>query len=137
MRNSDWTITWDPLGTPLVLLALDDVMDSEIRLGGQQLVGSGLSDFALRAVAISRQNRKATLEFTRRQSRYDAASAWLACATALIATPWGLKKTLRITPRGGSARDYTAAVLSCTHRPAHDDGLIESVHSYSFRIVPL
>lgn len=137
MRHSDWTITWDQAGTPLVLLALDDVMDSEIRLGGQQLVGSGLSDFALRAVAISRQNRKATLEISRRLPHATTSAAWLACATALIAAPWGKKATLRITPRGGSARDYTAALLSSTHKPAHDDGLIESIHSYSLKIVPI
>lgn len=137
MRNSDWTITWDPAGTPLVLLALDDVMDSEIRLGGQQLTGSGLSDFALRAVAISRKNRKVTLEITRRLPHATTAAAWQDCMFALIAAPWGLKKTLRITPRGGAARDYTAALLNSTHKPAHDDGLIEAIHSYSLRIVPI
>lgn len=137
MRNSDWTITWDPAGAPLVMLALDDVMDNEIRIGGQQLTGSGLSDFALRAVALSRGNRKVSLEITRRLPHATTAAAWQACMDALIAAPWGLKKTLRITPRGGSARDYTAALLSSSHKPAHDDGLIESVHTYSLRIVPL
>lgn len=137
MRTSDWQIIWDPTTTPLVLLDYDDLMDSEIRMGGQQLAGSGVSDFALRAVAIARQNRKATLEFSRRLPHATTAAAWLACAAAIASAPWGSKATLRITPRGGSARDYTAALLSSSHRPAHEDGWIESVHRYSLRIVPL
>lgn len=138
MRASDWKITWDPAGvSPLVLLDYDDLMDSEIRLPREQLSAVGKSDFALRVTPLARQNVKARLEFSRRLEHATAAASWEASLAALAAVPWGQKGVLRVQPRGGAARDYTAAVLSSNHRPSYQDGIIESVHGYALRVVPL
>lgn len=138
MRESDWSIVWEPEGeTPLVLLSLGSLMDSEIRLNREQLTSAGKSDFALRLVMLSRKNAKRRLEFTRRDSHVSNAASWKACLSALKAAPWGLKGTLRIIPRGGAARDYTAALLSTAHRPASEDGFVESVHNFAFRVIPI
>lgn len=138
MRSSDWQITWDPAGaSPLVLLDYDDLMDSEIRLPREQLSAAGKSDFALRVVPLARQNAKARLEFTRRVAHATAAGSWDASLAALGQVPWGMKGVLRVQPRGGAGRDYTAAVLSSSHRPSYQDGIIESVHGYALRVVAL
>lgn len=134
MRSSDWKITWDPAGDSRVLLDYDDLMDGEIRTSGEQLVGQGQTDFALRATALSRGNVKRRLEFGRRLPHTTGAASWLAAVEELIAMPWGLKGTLRIEPRGGTVRNYTACILSSSHRPVVEDGLIESVHDYVFRL---
>lgn len=136
MRESDWRIVWDPAGaSPLVLLDFGDLMDSEIRLPRQQLAATGKPDFALRARVVSRGNRRGRLEFTRRLPHATAAASWTAALDALAALPWGLKGDLTIQPRGGTARDYVAAVLSSRHRAAADDGIIESVHDCVFRVI--
>jgi hypothetical protein len=136
MRSSDWKITWDPADTGRVLLDYDDLMDSEIRLGGEQLVTYGQADFALRRTAISRKNAKRRLEFGRRLPHATGAASWLGAVTGLMDAPWNLKGTLRIQPRGGDARNYTAVLLGSTHRPSLEDGFIESIHSYTFRVIP-
>lgn len=138
MRNSDWQITWDPAGaSPLVLLDHDDLMDAEIRLPREARAVAGKSDFALRVSMLPGRNRRTRLEFSRRAEHATAAQSWAACLAALAAAPWGLKGVLRIAPRGGTARNYSAALLSSGHRPATDGGIIESVHRYAFRLVPI
>jgi len=137
MRSSDWKITWDPAGISRVLLDYDDLMDGEIRISGEQLAGQGKSDFALRAVALSRKNVKRRLEFGRRLPHATGAASWMAAVDELSAMPWGLKGTLRIEPRGGTAKDCAACVLSSRHGPVVADGIIESVHDYVLRIAPL
>ncbi len=134
MRSSDWQITWDPAGISRVLLDYDDLMENEIRTSGEQLAGQGRSDFALRAVALSCKNVKRRLEFGRRLPHTTAAASWAAAVDELTAMPWGIKGTLRIAPRGGTVRNYTACILSSRHGPVVADGLIESVHDYVFRI---
>lgn len=138
MRESDWRIVWDPAGvSPLVLLNFGDLMDSEIRMPRQQLAVTGKLDFALRAKVVSRGNRRGRLEFTRRLPHATAASSWKAAMDAMMALPWRLKGELSIQPRGGDERSYTATVLSSRHRPATDDGVIESVHDCVFRVIPI
>lgn len=135
MRNSDWKITWDPAGDALVLLDYDDLMDSEIRMDGQQLVEAGKSDFAVRAVFMSRGNSKRRLEFTRRIEHATGAASWNAWHAALAAVPWGAKASLKIAQRAGQFWICdAAAVLSSSHRLSTEDGIIESVHQYSLRI---
>lgn len=136
-RNSDWQITWNPDGAPLVLLAFDDLMNGEINMTMGQLVETARSDFALRSIPISRANIKRRVEFSRRLPQASVVLAWRACFNAISSDPWGLKSVLRIQPRSGTARNYTAALLNSTHRPAFEDGLIESVHTYAFRIIPI
>lgn len=137
LRNSDWKITWEPSGVALVLLDFDDLMDYELKLPIVQLADATRSDFGLRSVTVSRGNIKRRAEFTRRIPTTTPVLAWRACFLAISADPWALKGILRIQPRSGTARDYTAALLSSKHRPAFEDGLCESVHDYAFRIIPI
>jgi hypothetical protein len=138
MRESAWEIIWDAAGaSPATLLTYGDLMDAEIRLDGQQLVASGKPDFAPGAIPASRGNARRRLEFSRRVAHATAAASWQAALDALRAAPWGTKATLTIQPSGGALRSYTAALLSCRHRPDHADGLIESVHDYAFRVTPV
>lgn len=136
MRVSDWQIVWDPSGDgERTLLSLGDMMESDIRLPISISSDVGRPDFSLTGIPVSRGNRKRRVEFSRRDGHSSVLDAWQALFTELAADPWGLKKTLRITPRGGSATNYTAALLSSSHRVV-SDGLAESSHSYAFRIVP-
>ena len=100
-------------------------------------MATGKPDFALRARVVSRGNRRGRLEFSRRDTHATAAASWAAALAGLAAAPWSAKGTLGIQPRGGARRDYTAALLSSTHRPSHEDGVLESVHSYAFRVSPI
>jgi hypothetical protein len=135
LRTSDWKITWDPDGgSPLVMLDFSDLMEREIRLPREQLAAVGRPDFAKRARLVSRGNRRGRLEFSRRDGHATAAACWQAAMAALKDAPWNAKGTLGIQPRGGSRRDYTAALLSSSHRASHQDGVLESIHSYAFRV---
>lgn len=137
MRVSDWQIVWDPAGAgERTLLALDDVLEDEIRLPLSQSADVGRPDFSLTGLPVARGNRKRRLEFTRRADHASVEAAWQAVFVALAADAWGAKKTLRITPRGGSAANFTAALLSSSHRVAPDGGPAETLHSYAIRIVP-
>lgn len=137
MRESTWQITWDPEGvSPAVLLEFSDLMDSEIRLPREQLVGVGRPDFSLRARLVSRRNTKGRLEFSRRIEHATAAASWQTALAKLAAAPWNAKGTLGVHPQGGAVRLYTAALLSTRHRPSYQDGIIESVHEYAFRVTP-
>ena len=137
MRVSDWQIVWDPSGAgERVLLALDDLLEDEIRMPLSQSADIGRPDFSLTGLPVARGNRKRRIEFTRRDSHATVEAAWQAVFAALAADAWGVKKTLRITPRGGSAANYTAALLSSNHRVAPDGGPAETLHAFAFRIVP-
>lgn len=137
MRLSDWQIVWAPgEAGERTLLALDDVMEDEIRLPLSQLADVGRPDFSLTGLPVSRGNRKRRIEFTRRDSHATLLDAWQAVFSALAADAWAVKKTLRITPRSGSATNYTAALLSSSHRVAPESGVAETIHSYAIRIVP-
>lgn len=137
MRDSDWIITWNPGGeTARVLLNFEDLMDSEIRLPKQQLSTAGKSDFSIKATMIARGNASRRLEFTKRLAHTTAAQSWDACLSALQTAPWGEKGILRIQPRGGTVRNYSAALLNSRHRPSFEDGFIESIHQFAFRIIP-
>lgn len=137
MRVSDWQIVWDPASAwPRTLLAVDDILDGEIRLPLSQMGDVGRPDFSAGGLPVARGNRKRRLEFTRIDSHASVDEAWAAVFASLADDPWGLKGTLSITPRGGVAVLFTAAILSSTHRVSPDGGPVETLHSYSFRIVP-
>ena len=136
MRLSDWQITWNPATTAKVILDYGDLMDTEIRLGGQQLGAVGNSDFALSGTPISRKNAKRRLDFTRRLPQATPVLSWAAAIGAVRTAPWGITVELTIQPRGGVAKSFSAALLSLVARPDHLDGLVESVENWSFRIAP-
>lgn len=137
MRVSDWQIVWDPAGAgERVLLSLGDLMEEEIRLPLSQATDIGRPDFSLTGLPVTRGNRKRRLEFARRDEHANVLTAWQAVFAELSADAWGEKKTLRLTPRGGSAVNYTAALLSSSHRMAPEGGLAETLHSYAFRVTP-
>jgi hypothetical protein len=135
MRISDFQIVWAP-GTAgeTPLLALDDTMDSEIRVPLAQLVDVGRPDFQAGGLPVSRGNRRRRLEFSVRRENATAAAAWLAVFQALAWSPWGQKQTIRITPRSGTARNHPAVIMSCRHEVARGSGLNETVHQYVFRL---
>jgi hypothetical protein len=137
IRISPWRIIWDAGGTPVTLLDYGDDMDGEIRLDGVQLVDVGRMDFAQGGLPVARGNRKRRIEFSRRVPHSTAVASWQATLNAVRTAPWGVKKTLTVTPQGGTARSFTAALLSCRHKPDTLDGMIESFHSYAFRIVSI
>lgn len=138
IRESSWEIIWSVAGAdPVTLLTYGDAMDAEIRLSGQQLAGTGRSDFARSAVPISRGNAKRRLEFSRRTPHATAALAWQAAMATVKLAPWGLKGMLSIQPAGGTARLYQAALLSVAARPDSLDGLTEHVESWAWRLLPL
>lgn len=137
-RESSWRIVWDPEGeSPLVLLDFGDLMDSEMKAPMELLVATGKSDFALRSSPIARRNAKRRLEFGRRTQHPTAVASWQECFSAIKAAPWGMKRPLSVQPSGGPSRLFTAALLNSSHRPAFEDGLVESVHQYAFRVIPL
>jgi hypothetical protein len=136
-RISPWRIIWDVGGTPATLLDYGDEMDTEIRLDGQQLTDVGALDFALAGLPVARGNLKRRLEFSRRLPHTTAAASWQAVLAAVRSAPWGVKKTLTVQPQGGTVRSFTAALLACQHKPDTLDGIIESAHSYAFRIVSI
>lgn len=137
MRVSDWQIVWNPAGAGVrTLLAVDDVMDGEIRLPLSQMGDVGMPDFSAGGLPVARGNRRRRVEFTRIDSHGSVDAAWAAVFSCLADDPWGVKGTLSITPRGGVAVSYQAAILSSTHRVAPDGGPAETLHSYALRIVP-
>lgn len=137
MRESIWSIIWEPEGeTPLVLLAVGDLVDHELRLPRDPLVAIGKSDFSLRSTAIPRGNVKRRLEFNRRIEHATAVGCWQDCVSKLKAAPWGKKGVLRIVGEG-EPEDYSAALLSTRHRPSFEDGVMEAVHDYAFRVNPI
>jgi len=135
MRTSDWTITWAP-GTAdeLPLLALGDVLDSEIRIPRSQFVDVGRPDFSRHGIPVIRGNRRRRLDFEVRREHASVSDAWLAVFAALAAAPWGEKEILRLTPRGGTARNHAAVLLACRHEVAKGGGPAETIHGYSFRL---
>jgi len=137
IRLSNWRIVWDAGGTsPRVLLDFGDPMDAEIQLPRDQVTDVGRPDFSLSGIPISRGNRKRRIEFSRRDEHANGVAAWQAVFNALRTDPWAIKATLSIQPEGGTARLYDAALLSASHHPTTEDGAVESVHSYAFRISP-
>jgi len=137
IRLSNWRIVWDAGGTvPRVLLDFGDSMDAEIQIPREMVTDIGRPDFALSGIPISRGNRKRRVEFSRRDEHATGVAAWQAVFNALRSDPWGKKSALSIQPEGGTARLYDAALLSASHRPTTEDGVVESVHSYAFRITP-
>jgi hypothetical protein len=137
IRISPWRVIWDVGGTPATLLDYGDDMDQEIRLDGRQLTDVGAMDFATGGLPVARKNLKRQLEFSRRLPHPSAAASWQAVLDAVRTSPWGVKAVLTVQPLGGTVSSFRAALLSCRHKPDTLDGIIESVHSYAFRIVRL
>ncbi|MFU8894004.1 MAG: hypothetical protein ACNA8L_10285 [Luteolibacter sp.] len=135
MRISDFQIIWAPgTGEEKILLALGDTMDSEIRMPLAQLVDVGRPDFQKGGLPVSRGNRRRRLEFSVRTEHASVNAAWLAVFAALAWSPWGEKQTIRITPRGGTARNHPAVMMACRHEVAKGSGLAETIHQYTFRL---
>ena len=138
LRESSWEIIWDAAGdSPAVLLTHEDLMDAEIRLPTTQLTGVGKPDFSPTGLPKGFGNKKRRLEFSRRIPQPSAAAAFQAALDGVRLAPWGIKAVLTIQPRGGAVRSYTAALLSCAHRPDNLDGICEVLQNWSFRVSPV
>lgn len=117
----------------MTLLSPGDLMDAEVRMPGGQATDVGRADFARGGKPVSRGNRRRRLEFSRVDEYDSTDDAWLEVFRAMVADPWGVKATLRVTPRGGSAVDFPAAFLSTRHRMLGGDP-VETMHEYVLRI---
>lgn len=134
-RSSDWSIVWAPATAGvLTLLSLDDAMAEEILTGEFGAHNVGVLDGARGARPVARGGAVRRLEFSRVDEHASLVAAWRAQAEAMAADPWGTTSVLEIQPRGSSARQMRAALLSTSHKIALVDGAIETIHTYKFRI---
>ncbi len=104
MICSNWTITWDPAGTPLVLLAIDQEMDGELEIPWEQEHEDRKLIEGDHTEPLPRSWVKGSLTFTAYKEHADNAAArdYLRTHRAVIHALRGLRKTLRITPDGGT-----------------------------------
>ena len=134
-RVSDWEIVWAP-GTAgeRTLLAAGDLMAEELSNNEASAVAVGVLDGTPTARLVSRGNAARRMEFSRVIEHETMADAWKANMQAMAAEPWGITSSLPITPAGQSVREVRAALLSTSHTMATDNGAIETIHRYRFRV---
>lgn len=113
MICSNWTITWDPTGTPLVLLDVGQDMGEELDFPWEQAIEERRVIEGATTEPLPRKWAKGSLTFTAYKEHADdlTARAYLLSHRTAIAALAGLRKTLRITPAGGSATNISNAVI--------------------------
>jgi hypothetical protein len=133
MIRSNWAITWDPAGTPLALLAVGQDMGEELEFPWEQAVEERRVVEGGTTEPLPRQWVKGALTFTAYVEHADdlTARAYLLSHRAAISALKGLRKTLRITPSGGSNTDISNAVIqSAVPRMSVDADLARTAVTY-------
>jgi hypothetical protein len=114
MTKSLWTLTLDPSGTPLVILAAGDALDDEIRFG----VRNGLEVVQIEAgtapVLRPRGNASWEIEFERRIIAASDIAARAALLDWQITLANYAKKSLRVAYTGEN--DYWTFANACITR---------------------
>jgi hypothetical protein len=134
-RVSDWQIIWSPSSDgERTLLATGDEMAEELvtsEVGAHQV---GILDTAAAALVVARGGARRRLEISRIVEHASFNAAWKRICQEMADDMWGMTRTLQITPSGGSAREARAALLSTSHTISTEDGLIETIHRWKFRV---
>lgn len=134
-RVSAWQIVWAPLSDGVrTLLSAGDEMAEEIvtsELGAHAL---GILDGAAAARVVARGGARRRLEISRVVTHASFNAAWKRICSEMAEDMWGYTSTLEITPTGGSAREVRAALLSTSHTISTENGEIETIHRYKFRV---
>ena len=136
MICSNWTITWDPAGTPLVLLATGQDMADELEFPWEQAYEERQLIEGTVTEPLPRSLVKGSLSFGVYKEHADdlTARAYLLSHRAAISNLKGLRKTLRITPAGGSNTDIANAVFaSINPRMSVDADVARTAVTYVLR----
>jgi hypothetical protein len=137
MICSNWTITFDPAGTPLVLLAIDQEMDGELEFPWEQAIEERRVIEGGTTEPLPRSWVKGALTFTAYKEHADdlTARAYLLSHRVAISALKGLRKTLRITPAGGSNTDISNAVFAAINpRMSVDPDVARTAVTYTLRM---
>lgn len=104
--TSNWTVTWDP-ASPLALLAVGQEMEGELEMPWEQEHEDRKVIEGDHTEPLPRSWVKGSLTFTAwKEHASDAAARdYLRTHRAVIHALRGLRKTLRITPTGGTNDD--------------------------------
>jgi uncharacterized protein (DUF952 family) len=134
MKASEWKLTLDPAGTPIVLLAVDDLITREIRWAAQREHGviplvRGAAPFLFEGlnVAINASFTKVV------QTANSHAAGREELMVSLVAFSSRIKKPLKIEASGVTNKYWQAAqCLVTAHEPElHPEGTGQWLASYS------
>jgi hypothetical protein len=125
MKSSEWKLTYDPAGTPVVLLAVNDLLTGEIRFSAQREYGvtplvRGAAPFLFEGLNVA-----INLSFTKVvQSANSHAAGREELMVSLVAFSSRIKKPLRIEASGVTNKYWQAAQCIVTaHEPElHPEG---------------
>lgn len=109
MPRSSWKLTYDPAGTPQVLLDIGERLVSEIRWGSTR--GAEVVQLVDAAAPFLRdtRNREVTVSFERIEPETDHAAVCKAVMTRMIAHGSQVKKALKIEAAGVAECYWLAA----------------------------
>ena len=99
---SPWTITWDYMGTPLVLVSAGDELAALIKWPARQRLEVRELIEGAYANHLPRGQKTCAVEFTLVKEHADNAAAWAWVGTVLAAVPWDDIKGLDFALSGGA-----------------------------------